>query len=199
MNGALRSRGSGRPRMAELDLRRSTLLAVAMRLFLQHGYHGVSLAAIAREAHVALRTIYLGFGDKAGLLGAVQADSLAAFATHYALLDPARDLQVALRAFGLAYIDFLGEYQALHGDAARAPGLARAPNAALEMTWTRLTAYFDAPAVRQQLRRDLDTALAASHYIASISGDLRWRGGAALPERVELFLRAVVRDAAPEN
>jgi TetR/AcrR family transcriptional repressor of mexJK operon len=189
----------GRPRMAELDVRRSTLLAVATRLFQQHGYHGVSLAAIAREAHVALRTIYLGFGDKAGLFGAVQAESLAAFTTHYALLDPARELQASLRAFGLAYIAFLAGHQALHADAAPAPGLVRPAHAALEMTWTRLTAYFDAPAVREQLRRDLDSALAASHFIACISGDLRWRGGAAVPARVDLFLRAVVREAAPEN
>lgn len=196
MSGALRSPGSGRPRSADLDLRRSTLLAVATRLFLQRGYHGVSLAAIAREAHVALRTIYLGFGDKAGLLASVQAESRATFAVHYTLLDPAASLPAALLAFGLAYVDFLAEHQPLHAGEAPAAGQARPGNAALEMTRSRLADYFDHPAVRCQLRSEIDTALAASHFIACISGERLWRGGGAeLPARVKLFLRSVLRDA----
>jgi TetR/AcrR family transcriptional regulator, mexJK operon transcriptional repressor len=174
--------------------RRSMLLAVAGRLFLQNGFHGVSLATIAREAHVALRTIYLGFGDKAGLLAAVQADAQAAFARHYDLLDPAVDLRTALLGFGREYLQFIVEYQVLHADDAAAP--ARPRNAALDLTRNRLAGYFDAPAVHAQLRADLDSTLAASHFIACIGGELLWCSGlAGLPGHIDLFLRAVLRSA----
>ena len=58
----------GRPTRTALATRRETLLATALDLFIEHGYANVSLAAIANAAHVAVRTIYVKFGGKAGLL-----------------------------------------------------------------------------------------------------------------------------------
>jgi TetR/AcrR family transcriptional repressor of mexJK operon len=62
---------AGRPREAERDLRYNALLDSARRLFLEHGYDGASLAAVAGDAHVALRTIYAWFGGKSGMLHAI--------------------------------------------------------------------------------------------------------------------------------
>lgn len=62
---------AGRPREAERDLRYNVLLDSARRVFLKHGYDGTSLAAVAGDAHVALRTIYVWFGGKSGLLHAI--------------------------------------------------------------------------------------------------------------------------------
>jgi AcrR family transcriptional regulator len=44
------------------------VLAVAERLFLEKGYHQVSLALVASSAGVATRTIYARFGDKRAIL-----------------------------------------------------------------------------------------------------------------------------------
>lgn len=63
-------RRPGRPRKNEEDLRREQLLEEAVRLFGEHGFGGLSLETIAREARVSLRTIYTQFGGKAGLFSA---------------------------------------------------------------------------------------------------------------------------------
>jgi AcrR family transcriptional regulator len=47
---------------------RGEILAAALRLFEQHGYAATSMAAIAAEAGVALKTVYLAFQTKRGLL-----------------------------------------------------------------------------------------------------------------------------------
>jgi len=47
---------------------RSEILAAALRLFEQRGYTATSMAAIAAEAGVALKTVYLAFQTKRGLL-----------------------------------------------------------------------------------------------------------------------------------
>lgn len=61
----------GRPKKGEEALRRDQLLEHAVRLFAEHGYSGLSLETIAREARVSLRTIYRQFGGKGELFGAV--------------------------------------------------------------------------------------------------------------------------------
>jgi TetR/AcrR family transcriptional regulator, mexJK operon transcriptional repressor len=63
-------RRPGRPRKNEEDQRREQLLEQAVRLFGEHGFGGLSLETIAREAQVSLRTIYSQFGGKAGLFSA---------------------------------------------------------------------------------------------------------------------------------
>ncbi|MFM9437768.1 TetR/AcrR family transcriptional regulator, mexJK operon transcriptional repressor [Janthinobacterium sp. CG_23.3] len=62
---------AGRPRAADVEARMESLLETAACLFLQNGYSKVSLESIAREAHVAVRTIYVKFGGKAGLFNAI--------------------------------------------------------------------------------------------------------------------------------
>jgi len=61
----------GRPRLGSLGQRRQALVACARALFLQQGWADTALADIARGASVALRTIYLQYGGKHGLLKAV--------------------------------------------------------------------------------------------------------------------------------
>jgi AcrR family transcriptional regulator len=50
---------------------RLEILAAAQRLFEQHGYGQTTMAAIASEARVALKTVYVAFETKAGVLRAV--------------------------------------------------------------------------------------------------------------------------------
>jgi AcrR family transcriptional regulator len=44
------------------------VLAAATRLFIQRGWAGTTLAAVAAEAGTAVETVYSAFGSKAGLL-----------------------------------------------------------------------------------------------------------------------------------
>jgi AcrR family transcriptional regulator len=48
-----------------------TVLAAAFRLFVDRGYAGTTIAAVAKEAEVSPETIYLVFGGKRGLLEGV--------------------------------------------------------------------------------------------------------------------------------
>jgi TetR/AcrR family transcriptional regulator, mexJK operon transcriptional repressor len=61
----------GRPTKEETPQRREQLLVEATRVFLNYGYGLSSIDVLAREAHVAKRTIYQHFGSKAELFGAV--------------------------------------------------------------------------------------------------------------------------------
>jgi AcrR family transcriptional regulator len=58
-------------RREQAEATRRAVLAAAQRLFEREGYAATSVAAIAREAGVTPRTVYLGFETKAGLLRAV--------------------------------------------------------------------------------------------------------------------------------
>lgn len=62
---------AGRPRRVVLAARQDALLRTALALFVAYGYAGVSLLMVARTARVAIRTIYVKFGGKSGLLDAV--------------------------------------------------------------------------------------------------------------------------------
>src|SRR6058998_729696 len=50
---------------------REGILGAAQRLFEEQGYASTSMAAIAKEAGVALKTVYLAFETKSGLLRAL--------------------------------------------------------------------------------------------------------------------------------
>jgi len=58
-------------RREQAEATRRQILDAAERLFLQHGYVATSMAAIAKEADVALKTVYLAFETKFGLLRAL--------------------------------------------------------------------------------------------------------------------------------
>ena len=47
---------------------RATILATAMRLFLERGYGGVTVSDIAREAAIAVPTVYASTGGKSAIL-----------------------------------------------------------------------------------------------------------------------------------
>jgi AcrR family transcriptional regulator len=58
-------------RREQAEATRAAILSAAQRLFEGDGYAATSVAAIAREARVTPRTVYLGFETKAGILRAV--------------------------------------------------------------------------------------------------------------------------------
>jgi AcrR family transcriptional regulator len=57
-------------RRAQAGATRRDIIAAAQRLFEQQGYAATTMAAIAAEAGVALKTVYLAFETKSGVLRA---------------------------------------------------------------------------------------------------------------------------------
>ena len=55
-------------RREQAEATRAQILDAAWRLFEQQGYAATTMAAIAREAGVALKTVYVAFETKSGLL-----------------------------------------------------------------------------------------------------------------------------------
>jgi TetR/AcrR family transcriptional repressor of mexJK operon len=175
---------AGRPRGAERDLRYNALLDSAKRLFLECGYDGASLAAVAGDAHAALRTIYAWFGGKSGMLHAIleregriharELDALdlgqrpfigrlTALAQHFLrrVGNPAlRKLHVLVAATGDPVL--------LHAFQAAGPGQIRDAFHAL-LYDTRGECWF---------RADLPIELLCRHFLGSVSG-----AAMALPEQ----------------
>jgi AcrR family transcriptional regulator len=58
-------------RRAQAEATRREILEAAERLFAEQGYGVTTMAAIAKEANVALKTVYLAFETKSGLLRAL--------------------------------------------------------------------------------------------------------------------------------
>jgi TetR/AcrR family transcriptional repressor of mexJK operon len=204
-------KSAGRPKASEVEARTRELIDVAGCLFLKNGYTGVSLETIAREARVAVRTIYVKFGGKAGLLKAVLEARRARFFPVGKMDADQRPLRQVIDEFAGYFYDMLCEPDAMAiqrvviAEAGSNPELADAfyeagPRATREM----LERYFARPDIRAQLRPDAPIALLASHLIACINGDpvvrflfperepAREEARALLAERLELFYRSIL-------
>jgi AcrR family transcriptional regulator len=66
-----KTRGRGRPRGTTTA--KADILAAARRRFLEHGYDGVTLRAVAAEAGVDVALVSYHFGSKKGLFGSAMA------------------------------------------------------------------------------------------------------------------------------
>lgn len=65
---------SGRPKVAEIEQREEHILRVAGDTFLQFGFDGTSMEAVAEAAQISKRTLYARYADKAALFNAVLSD-----------------------------------------------------------------------------------------------------------------------------
>ncbi len=73
MTDPVKKRAYDSPRRREqAAATRTAILEAALKLFEQHGYVATSVGAIAKEAGVALKTVYAVFGTKRGVLVALR-------------------------------------------------------------------------------------------------------------------------------
>lgn len=171
--------GAGRPRVADIAHRIDHLVACAGNLFLEKGYHNVSLNLIAREAGVAVRTIYLKFGGKPGLFNAVIRAYRDSF---FSDMDPmelgSRQLQDVLFDFGYRYLSLVTSARSI---AIQRLVIAEAPYDAEisrtfvqtgpEPTLAMLSQFFSRPEVRCQLRADIPVDQLARNLMTCLLGD----------------------------
>ncbi|MFZ6645422.1 TetR/AcrR family transcriptional regulator [Undibacterium sp. TJN25] len=175
-----KAHGVGRPRQDDVEDRLENLMNTALKLFLEHGYGNVSLETIAKAAHVAVRTIYVKFGGKIGLLSAaITMNREQAFAGLLNMEDDDRPLPEVLLDFGKRFLGIVMTERAGHlqrivfAEAKRSPDMATAfYNAGPIQTRQMLTRYFAREDVRAQLREDLSVDTLTGHFLGCLSGDI---------------------------
>jgi AcrR family transcriptional regulator len=169
---------------------------------------------LAREAHVAVRTIYVKFGGKAGLLNAVLVANRERFFNTHVMEQDQRPLKQIVSDFAVHFLDLVTMPEALSMARmviADAPG-----NAELAQTFfdagpkqmrEMLLRFFTRPDIRAQLRDDVELDLLPVHLLNCIGGDPysrllfvqpklpRAQVLHALEQRLDLFYRGVLKTA----
>jgi AcrR family transcriptional regulator len=207
-------KAAGRPRAADKEARLQALLHTAATLFLEKGYSKVSLEMIAREAHVAVRTIYVKFGGKAGLLNAVITNGRQHFFAGMDNMETdMRPLEEILRDFSLRFLELISlpAFCSLHrmvvAEARSTPELAETfYKAGPQRTREELGRFFARPDIRAQLRPGVEVETLPVFLINCIMGDVITRllfPAEAAPSTeqlraqaaagLDLFLRGVLR------
>ncbi len=170
---------AGRPRAADKQARQLALLHTAAQLFLEKGYGKVSLEMIARAAHVAVRTIYVKFGGKAGLLNAIIVEGRAHFfESMHDMETDTRPIKEILTDFSLRFLElvtmpaFEGMYRMVIAEAKTTPELAQTFfQAGPKQTREQLARFFARPEIRAQLREDVPLEALPVHLLNSVMGD----------------------------
>jgi len=190
----------GRPRTADLEKLHQCILDAAGELFLQHGFDGTSMDAIAAKARISKRTLYLRHADKAALFNTAIYDLLGRFLVPIENIkyDPG-DLGMALVAVGRDMVmgvmrpEFLAIYRLVTFEAQRRPEFGRWINDA-----RRRPAVQTIAAMLHQHRDELrltDFDRAAEQFM-SLTVDVGLRLGAfgvkPAPREVEDRLNAAV-------
>lgn len=204
---------AGRPRAADLEARNENLINTAGQLFLNHGYAKVSLELIAREAHVAVRTIYVKFGGKDGLFKAVLAANRDKFLTPQRLEEDARPFREAIGEFSEHFFEMITAADAVE---VQRMAIAEARTdrdfagsfyeAGPRQSREILARYFARPDIRAQLRDGIDIDLLPTFLLNTVVGDgfARFLFDATAPaneaiaqrlqKRLELFYAAALKN-----
>lgn len=205
---------AGRPRAADLEARNNNLIDTATQLFLRLGYGKVSLELIAREAHVAVRTIYVKFGGKSGLFKAILIANRDKFITPKQMEQDLRPLKTIVGEFSEHFLDMITAPAALEvqrmviSETRTDPEVGHAFfDAGPRQTREILGNFFARPDIRAQLRDDLPFDQLPTFLFNCISGDpfsrflfdpagqSRDEVMARLHQRLELFYRSVLKEA----
>lgn len=203
---------AGRPRAADLEARNNNLIVTAGQLFLSLGYGKVSLELIAREAHVAVRTIYVKFGGKAGLFKAVLIANRDKFLAPQQMEEDRRPFKQIIGEFSEHFLEMITGADALEvqrmviAEAKNNPELAHSFfEAGPRQTREMLSNFFSRADIRAQLRDDVPLELLPSHLLNCVIGDSfsRFLFDPAeqehgevlrrLHQRLELFYQSVLR------
>jgi AcrR family transcriptional regulator len=206
-------KAAGRPKASELEARTRNLVLTAGQLFLRHGYGNVSLETIAREAHVAVRTIYVKFGGKAGLLKAAINANRERFYSIHDLENDTRSLRESITEFAEHFIDMITAPEALRmkrmmvAEAGANPDMIEAfMTSGPDQTRAMLLRFFSRPESLAQMRDGLPLEQLPTFFISAIIGDqfthlvdpsaariaeIR----STMPARLQLFFLAILRDS----
>lgn len=195
--------------------KRGQVIAAAEALFLQNGYAGTSMDAIAGEAGVIKQTVYRYFPGKQELFGAVIEEvSARVFGTDLGPLPGEGEIRSTLTGFSRRFVRLHADpaavslYRVVVGEAHRFPELARAfLTNGPEMFTARVAGYLTeraragdiAPADCERAAGYFLTMLLASFQLGLSLGARPAPDDAEIEhtvhEVVDLFLRAVSPDS----
>ncbi|WP_435641039.1 TetR/AcrR family transcriptional regulator [Micavibrio aeruginosavorus] len=100
--------------VTEFNPKRDAIMAAAARLFLERGYSGTSMEAIAEAAPVSKPTLYTHFRDKNDLFAAVVMQRCEAFLSDVeGFLDHSHDPDQALRPLASKFVEMIHDEEAL--------------------------------------------------------------------------------------
>lgn len=201
------ARGPGRPRDAEKD---RAIIRAAQRLFLERGFDGASVDAIAEAAGVAKATVYARFADKEALLRDAIAAKCGEFLDHETLdWRPGRDLKVGLIAIAHRFLSLVTDADALSmhrlmmqesQKSDRLPTLFF--ESAIRPTAHRLAAYLESEAERLGVTLD-DAEGAAWRFLGMVKGEDHMRAMFAMTPRpraeIDRHVAACVKDFIAAN
>jgi TetR/AcrR family transcriptional repressor of mexJK operon len=206
-------KSAGRPRAADKEAREQALVHTAAQLFLEKGYSKVSLEMIAREAHVAVRTIYVKFGGKAGLFSAAITRGRARFFSDMANLETdTRSMEEILGDYALRFLElvsqpgFVNLHRMVIAEARTTPELAETFfDAGPRKSREQLACFFSRPDIKPRLRPELPVEFLAVYFVNCLMGDTMCRMlfppdqpptpadiRRQAAQGVDLFLRSVV-------
>ncbi|WP_137171747.1 TetR/AcrR family transcriptional regulator [Massilia sp. HP4] len=207
------AKSAGRPKASEVEARTQELIEAAGCLFLRHGYTKVSLETVAREARVAVRTIYVKFGGKAGLLRAVLASRRERLFAGRSMDADTRPLREIVDDFARDFYEMIVEPDAMAmqrvviAEAVSNPELAEAfYEGGPRLTRETLYRFFARPDIRSQLRDEVPLDLVPTHLIGCICGDpigrflfpdaepMSEEARRQLAARLELFYSSVLKN-----
>ena len=192
---------SGRPTRAESAQLEERLRRAALESFLEHGFDGTTMEAVARAAGIAKRTLYARYPDKEALFVDVVPPAIGGWEEPLPDFDP-EDLTGALLAIGRSAVkrvthpDLVRLGRVAMQEAARFPQFARS---AYTLTWSprmrAVMALLERHADRGQIVVD-DLELAAEHFLSLVSlmpGRLADFGVYRDPDEEERHLQFAVR------
>ena len=101
-------------KLRERSARRQTILEAAASVFAKHGLERATIEMVAREAEVAVGTIYLYFSSRDDLFLQLTADRIEELTERYATIQSSGLEPLAeLRAMARVYIDYLNNSREL--------------------------------------------------------------------------------------
>jgi TetR/AcrR family transcriptional regulator, mexJK operon transcriptional repressor len=204
----IRRGGGGRPTREEAEARDVRLLDVATRLFMERGFDGTSIDAVAEAAGVSKPTVYARYHDKRDLFAAVLRGRirkwlapLSAAAEAQAVEGSSKSVRTTLHELSRHLVAYTLAPEAgtlqriLSAQAAQFPDLAKLAN---EEGWLRMvrgvSTILRQSAARGQIKVD-DPELAADMFLNLVLGHpkrLAVYGIATDPETEERHRKAAV-------
>jgi len=173
---APRSRSGGRPTAAAAALLEPTILDHATDAFLRDGYAATSLEAIARQAHVAKRTIYARWDGKAALFLAVVRRLIDNWLAAVGIWPEEGDLALGLRTAARSVLtvaltpEAVALYRLLIAEGRRFPELYAIMRQAGADEGTRRVAALLTHAIQQGSVRALPVGVAAEQFMQLVMG-----------------------------
>lgn len=159
--------------------KRAAILAAAMQLFTELGYHTTSLARVAEAADVSKATLFKQFPTKDDLVAAIVADYWETGGAAE-VVPPTGDPRAGLSALGRRYAQLIGGHQMaglfrmVIAEAPRFPELARMQfDLGKAPFFDHVRAYLQAETDAGVLRV-ADPVVAATQFLGMISNHVLW-------------------------